>query len=392
MVMFKNRKAQQLVEFLLVAPFIVIFLGVLTEYAYALNCNLTLSQGLKQVTSTIYREIVPNISDSNIRNYVISELTNYLQTNNVPVGGAYSLDVGYYPGASTTKNAVFIASYDYTPAFTLPNVFFHIMPEKFTFRATSSVPAAFLSSNAYDSTISSTKLDGIWNSTANFSSLNAFDTSKRGIMNLTPSATPNIMFLVPQTVAVAGNYYALLYWSGNKIEPRYLNLADGILYTCDATTCTSSGTKLLSTYSGVYNFVFIPKEDTDLTYAGTDATKLKSYWIHVKDSCNTTAPKPCVDTTNPISDKTVDGILKRNLAIIGVTGLSIGNYDGLDVSAASYNPSVVENNSYIVETYGSIVFAHPISVDVSVIINQLKLTNPNPVNATRNTDSSEFGT
>lgn len=386
MITFKNKKAQQLVEFLLVAPFIVIFLGVLTEYAYALNCNLTLSQGLKQVTSTIYKEIVPNISEAAIRNYVISELTNYLQTNNVPVGGAYALDVGYYPGASATKNAVFIASYDYTPAFTLPNVFFHIMPEKFTFRATSSVPAAFLSSNAYDSTITSTKLDTIWNSAANFSSLDAFNASKRGIMNSASSAKPNIMFLVPVYDSTSG-YYSLVYWSGDKVESRLLKTTDGLLYTCNNGVCTTDGSKFMTVYSGVYNFIFVPKNDPEVNLADT-SVKLKSYWVHVKDSCSAVKDPPCDSTTNPVSDKTVDGILKRSLAIIDPTlNMSIGNYDNLDVSNTSYNPSVASSNTYKIETIGSTVFAHPQSEDISILKNGLT-----PVNVTRSTDSAEFGT
>lgn len=390
--MFKNRKAQQLVEFLLVAPFIVIFLGVLTEYAYALNCNLTLSQGLKEVTSTVYREIVPNISDDAVRNYVKNELTSYLQSNNVPIGGDYSVDVGYYPGSSPTANAVFVASYNYTSAFTLPNVFFHILPEKFTFTATSSVPAAFLSSNAYGNSISSTQLDKIWGNPADFSSLDSFNSLKRGIMNLTPNVSLNpstaIIFLVPTAIAVdpPGNYYALVYWSGSKIENRVLKLADGYLYTCDAVGCNKEST-LLSTYPGTYNFIFIPKTDPELTSAGTDATKLKSYWVHVKDSCNTNAPKPCVDTSNAVSDKTVDGILKRALAIVDPNlSRSMGNYDNIDVYP--YNPSAAGSKSYQLDTFGSIVFVHPVTESISGLINGFA-----PVNASRSDiDPKEFGT
>lgn len=366
--MFKNRKAQQLVEFLLVAPFIVIFLGVLTEYAYALNCNLTLSQGLKQVTSTIYREIVPNISESTIKDYVKSELTNYLQTNNVPVGGSYTLDIGYNLDSSKT-NAVFVASYNYTPAFTLPNVFFHILPEKFTFMATSSVPTAFLSSNAYDSSINSTQLDKIWNISADFPSADSFKESKRGIMKKKPSDSVNMLFFVPITVLTpAGKFYAVIDWAG--IQVATLNLTDGNLYNCDALkNCTSRGINLLSAYSGIYNFVFVHDLDADTRF-----DQLYARWIYTQGWATR--------SEQPISDDNMDGILKRTLAISWYQ-LSGGNYDNLNVP--SYNASVADPNIvYTVDTFGSAVFVHNSVMDnISSLI-----TGSPPSNSF--TGSSEF--
>lgn len=379
--MFKNRKAQQLVEFLLVAPFIVIFLGILTEYAYALNCNLTLAQGLKEVTSTVYREIVPDISQSAVRDYVKSELTNYLKNNNVPIGGSYALDVGYNIAGS---NAVFVASYNYTPAFTLPNVFFHILPDKFTFMATSAVPAAFLSPNNYGTSISSTDLDGIWNISHDFSSLSSFDTSKNGIMNLPPSATPNILFLVPKGVVdTANSYYALVPWNGNpNFESRVLNLSDGHLYTCDTSSCSDTGISLMSAYSGCQNFIFVHDSDVN----PLDLSQLQSYWTHVKDSCVPTNNPPCTATSNKISDSTVDGILKRTLGmIVPPLNLSVGNYDGIDVSL--YNMSVSSSNLYQVDTLGSKVIVHDQSENIAPIVNGFNATNVKPDN-----NDTQFGT
>lgn len=378
---FKNKKAQQLVEFLLVAPFIVIFLGILTEYAYALNCNLTLTQGLKNVTASIYKEIVPNITPAQVRNLVKTDLQAYLQQNNVPVGGDYAVDVAYNLDSSNA-NAVFVASYNYVPAFTLPNVFFHIMPDKFTFMATSSIPAAFLSSNSYNA-LSSTDLDKIW-STGDFSSLDSFNSSKNGIMNKTISNTVGMLFLIPITTVASGfsgnNFYSVVNWDGS-IESSLLNTKDGYLYTCSLTDCTSTGATFMNNYNGYYNFIFVH----DMESSAISSGRLGQYWTHLKTPPCDPATFTCtpISAGDKISDSTVDGILKRSLAIIDVMNMSTGNYDNLPVSF--YNPSAAASNNYSMSNYGSAIFIYNPTIDD---ISKLKTGAVSSLSGS----SSEFGT
>ena len=70
----KSSVAQQLVEFLLVAPLMIIILGILLEYAYALSINMTLAQGLKQSTSIIYGQIKPAMTQAEITTLVQATL------------------------------------------------------------------------------------------------------------------------------------------------------------------------------------------------------------------------------------------------------------------------------------------------------------------------------
>lgn len=235
MPLLKKKKAQQLVEFLLVAPFMIIILGILTEYAYALNINMTLTQGLKTVTSSIYGDIKPETTTSEITTLVTTNLTDYLSTSNIPTNTENNIKVNYF---TIGENAVFIARYTYFPAFTLPNVYFKIMPDQFDFLATSSVPKAFLEENDYSMSVDSQTLDKVWSSTAGFSSQDDFNASKEGIMKDTTGRS-NMLFLIPTTAAVGlTKAYALVDWNGNTLKSGTniytLNTDNGNLYECSS--------------------------------------------------------------------------------------------------------------------------------------------------------------
>lgn len=355
----KSRKAQQLIEFLLIAPFMVIVFGILTEYAYGLNTNLTLTQGLKTVTSSIYSQIKPGMTSAQIRTLVDTDLKAYLEANHVPLREENTYSVGYMVQG---QNIIFMASYRYVPAFTLPMFYFKILPDSLTFFATSVVPRAFLSANDYPN-VDSVKLDKIWSSGANFSSLDSFNASKKGIMTTSvganPTTTTKQMFLLPITTPLANNKTYLMIpfnFTGSAIDNRVVNLADGNLYSCDgslhdgtSTKCDNANVKFLSylTTNNFYSVFFVHDVAVPAKYSD-----LPSAWI---------------TGSGALSGNSVDGILKRSLALIGTSGVSDGNFDNIDVS--SYNPEVSIGNSYEVKTFGSVVFIHnPGSDDLSKIV------------------------
>lgn len=339
---FDKHKAQQLVEFLLVAPFFVIILGIVTEYAYALSINMTLSQGLKTVTSELYSEISPNMTQSSIKDLVQTNLTNYLSSNNAPVREENNLQVSY---AIAGDNAVFIASYKYISAFTLPNVYFHFLPDSFNFSSVSSVPAAFLKPSVYAS-IDSTTLDKIWASTADFSSLDSFNDAKQGIMrNSADSAnsqTNSIVFLMPVTTPLGASAitYQVIPWQGTNTG-TYIYLTDNHVYTCDTSSCSPTGFTNYLTYfeSKGYKEIIFYSDNVP-----PDMTTLPTYWA---------------TSSGSLCDKSVDGILKSALALYNSTA-NIGNYDNIDLK--SYNSEVTtlaaNTGGYAVETIGSTVIIH----------------------------------
>lgn len=334
-----KRKAQQLIEFLLIAPFLIMLLGLLTEYAYALNVNMTLAQGVKMATSSIYKKIKPNMSANEIRNQALADLTDYMKSNNVPAASYENVTLAYTQVDSTT---VFIASCPYYSAFTLPNVFFNLIPTQFNFTASASVPTAFLSSNSgYNSGISSTELDQVW-SGSNFSGLDTYDGVRNGIMKDT-DGRDKMLFLVPTIAPSLSNAYILTLWGGENItDGTYnyvLNSADKNIYKCSSTECILE--KKFSEYLGetsYTNILFTPD--------GLGA------WLVPSGSSD-------------ISPKTVDGILKRAIALINTSSKSIGNYDNIDVSA--YNKDASTSKIYTVATSGDKIVVYKTSEEFSCI-------------------------
>lgn len=341
---FKTKKAQQLVEFLLIAPFLIILLGIVTEFAYALNVNMTLSNGLKKVTASIYSQIKPNMSASQINSLVKSDLLDYLKSNNVPTESENNLTVNY---SLSGESAIFISTYRYYSAFTLPNVFFKILPEQFNFLATSSVPAAFLQGNSgYSSGVDSLQLDKIWSSGSDFSSLDSFNDSKEGIMQTSvgsmPSISTKILFLIPDPFTAS--VYYLTNFKGEVLSNCTLSTSTGKL-TGAGCGVSYDGKPFLSYLKGnsYYNVIFVH----DSTIFGSVTTaNVQAAWT---------------SGSGKLYETSVDGALKRALAIINSTSKSIGNFDNLNVSV--YNGGF-SANSYNIDTFGSIVFVYGASDSV----------------------------
>lgn len=353
----KSKQAQQLIEFMLVAPFMIIILGILTEYAYAFNINMTLNQGLKTVASSIYSEIDPGMNTTAIRNQVKTNLETYLDKNNAPTkdgSGNSLLSVGY---TIIGQTAVFNATYTYTPAFTLPNVYFKILPNTFVFFTTCAVPSAFIGDNtAYSSSgLLSTDLDSIWAGTASFSSLDAFNASKRGIMTTSVGSNPvtqkTMLFLIPDSVTPT-NYY-VTHWNGT-VDDCVFNSNTGLI--SGAGCGAYNGGKLINYLKGnnYYNVIFIHDSDVPIT---VNTSTLAGVWLA---------------GSGKISDSTADGILKRALALIDNGNSSIGNYDNLSVSSYS---DVSDGNDYTIENFGSMVFAYTSADNIANIINGLTDSN-----------------
>ncbi|MDD3436892.1 MAG: hypothetical protein PHC64_07060 [Candidatus Gastranaerophilales bacterium] len=348
----KKKHAQQMIEFLLVIPFVIIIFGILTEYAYALNINMTLNQGLKDVASSIYSEIEPGMTQSAVKTQLETDFIKYLDDNNVPTNGENNVKIGYF---IQNQTAVFMASYTYVPAFTLPNVYFKILPDKFNFFTTTAVPAAFLGTNNYNSSIDSETLDKVWSTTASFSSDDDFDAAKKGIMKDNSSGgRARMIFLVPN----AGKYL-LVNWVGTILKSSvsgktyHVDTSNGGLYECnsDGSSCVYSQKFFNYLTSNNYrNVIFI--HDTETPAANLE-TQLITYWVD---------PPASTD----LSQTTVAGILKRALAITDYSGFSIGNYDNLDVP--TYSSSVSTTTNYKVQYFGSMVFVYNTSLDTIVAI------------------------
>lgn len=346
------KKSQQLIEFLLIAPFLIIILGILTEFAYALNIQMTLIQGLKEVTSNIYSEISPGATTDSIKTQALSDLKTYLSNNNAPVESENNINLSYV--TVSPQSAVFMARYTYYPGFTLPKMFFKIMPDQFEFLATVPVPTAFLGVNNYSSGVNSTTLDKVWSSTADFSDLDSFNSSKNGILKSGATARNAMLFLVPNSAAKAlgySNLYALVTWTGSIItigaQTYNVNITTGKINTCSSTTCSATATNFIDymAANNYYNVILINDSDA------ADIADLPTNWAY-DSSMNPIT----VTTSTDLSGSNADGILKRALSIITAPSTVNGNYDNLS------------NTSYTVKHLGSMVFCIPTSINTSTII------------------------
>jgi len=301
----KSRPAQQLVEFLLVAPFMIIILGIVMEYAYALNINMTLTQGLKEVTSNMYYSVKPNMATSDIIAAVQTNLETYLDDNNVATEAANGLSLSYAPVGNTS---VLIASYKYIPAFTLPQLYFRFLPSEFNFVAASAVPTVFMNANNYGSTKTAT-LDGIWS-------------APKGV-KITDAAHGEMLFLLPTIAPGLTSPCEIKDWGGTS-GAYVVDANDGKLYTCTATTCSDSGKMFKTYYAASTNIIFVHDSGA---------------WAD---------------------------LLKESLGLASSAGLTRGNYDNINVSL--YNAGIVDTDpteQYIVTTSGAKMFAYTSADNIS---------------------------
>lgn len=408
----KKRKSQQLLEFLLIAPFIMMVMALLIEYAYAFNINMTLRQGLRTVTSNIYSEMRPGITQAQIRTLVQYNLAKYLQSNNIAVSDTNpTVSYTYSSPNSTTpanQTAVFAATFTYNVAFTLPNLYspsgrHSMFPDSFTFFTTVAVPSAFLTQNNYPTDparLNSDQLDRIWSDPGSFGTIDkGFNEARDGIMRVDPDdptlTAKNrgyILFMVPwndlQTAALAGraanmpttaNTYVAMAWdgaayhtTGAQLFVLDINTPNGSLYTCASIVANTDFACTPVTNWNLLDFVKSTKSgDTGYPPNGTSGNSMVIFipsadlisikakvtpWISGADTTGDLCPNP----------DNVSGILKKAISLQGLSfpmnGRSLGNYDNLDVSG--YNTSFDSFSSmsgwnFIYRPLGSIAFVYP---------------------------------
>lgn len=329
MIRFKRKKAQQLIEFLLAAPFLIIILGIITEYAYALNVNMTVSLGLKAVTTNIYKKIKPGLTAAQISTLVLSDLNSYLSDNNVTTtysaSGEQALSL---QTLSIGDNTIFVASYRYYPAFTLPKAYFKILPDQFDFVASSVIPSAFLKDN----------------SAYNLSTASLPNNTKQGIMT-TGNSSERMLFFVQtidySTYLEGNDGYLIKTWDGTAVMngTDYVVLKAGTdeIYSCSSTACSQSG-NLSGVMPGSLNSVIFVHDSS-------------SVWLYPPDS-------------GDLSDLNVTGVLKRAIALTNNSDSSVGNYDNADVS--NYN-QIFPALTYRTTVMGSVVVAYDFNSDQSTI-------------------------
>lgn len=134
------KKAQQIIEFLLITPFIIAILGIMSELAYAFNINMTLQKGTEFAAGEVY--LYP--AQTNIESIIQESLKNYLDEHYVPYSDTVDVQI-----VTTGQNSIVLSSYSYKSAFTLPNMFVKIIPEEFSFSGIATVNNSYVRQNNF---------------------------------------------------------------------------------------------------------------------------------------------------------------------------------------------------------------------------------------------------
>ena len=140
----KKVKAQELVEFLVVAPFFIIIFGIMTEYAFAMHSRYLLTNGLKTSVGNIYSNIQADTTTEKTLGQIKTDLNEYLESNNASLS-----EVSVNIAAQGNYVSSIKASAVYKCAFTLPLFIGNILPKSFNFETLTMVPSAFLKDSGY---------------------------------------------------------------------------------------------------------------------------------------------------------------------------------------------------------------------------------------------------
>ncbi len=354
MINLKRKNAQQVVEFLLIAPFVIAFLAFFTEYAYALNINLTLTKALKTSTAKLYQYAKPNVTQDEIASFVKSNFIKALEENGIPTKEENNIKVGCF---KTEHAGIFMAQYTYYPAFSLPTIFFKIMPDKFNFMTTVPVPLALLKSNDYSGAVSTETLDTIHGANS-FSNLADFDSIKKGFLKDTTSGRNKMLFLFPsEEFTDQEDTYLILNFDGEPVTTtKTVGEGDDTSTQSFHKVYSKNKTNLLEcsvvektcseSDESLYNYIsnngktYIYVIDKSSAESDTTSSNIKERWL---------------DTTSDtdISQSSIHGILKNTIAIINTSTSAIGNYDMLDCSS---NNEACASSSVTIRPFGSMIF------------------------------------
>jgi len=349
---YKKRKAQQLVEFAIVLPILMVILLLIIETGFAVYTKTCLSEAVKMSlfqVNTLYKFWGDeDQKKNNISIQIENNIKDYFTNHNIPYSGSIKASIEKIPGSTTSLLKV---TYDYYPIFRLPNIFNNeIIPEKFTFSSAQVINNTLIEPSVFESGFSTTNLSSIgkYNATADPRS----SILKNRVVQYTGQPTnldtrKTTAFLVGFDTAAGGanlKYARLFDWWGSDLLPP--NMAFNI-QTGHITVKSPyyNGANWLDT-NVPYNWVLsalgfahavYTKADTnpgfvdyklDLANANA-AMNLGLPWCN--QGCNN-----CGTDVSDWSDHYTDNLLKRGISTLySVSNPPVGNLDPLKNNGAS---------------------------------------------------------
>lgn len=299
-----RKKAQQLVEFVLILPVLLMVLVVIIETGFAINARITLSEAVKMSMAEVSQLAGQTGNETNKTNYIKNQLNtdliSYFNSHNIPYANTMNVKIGNVTG---TNLALVSASYNYSPTFTLPNLLgAQIIPSKYSLRSQQLINKALISDNS-NFNLSDDELR------------NKYIYPSTSILKTTNIDGINMRDKIGFLIDTDGNTRAeLRKWDGTEFTATsgfQFDLTNGYLYQGNVNKFTPYVCKLFE--SGITTAI-----DTRMNSAA---------W------CSTAA-----ECTGDVSHHSYDLATKRALSfLMADTGKAWGSYEPIDDSMNNFN-------------------------------------------------------
>lgn len=330
-----NKKAQQLAEFLLVAPLLMIFILILVEFSFALNARITLAEAVKNSVFKAKQNVYSNTLISEIQSYIQT----YLSDHNIP-----NSDSATVSAVVVDDNTMILAHYSYIPVFKLSSMFGNIIPDKYNFTSYQLIDNAYLNaSGGFGSTLTTSNL-------SSFGFLGIGLDRRNGVIKDQAidgtDARTLTAFMVDFGTAPNGNKIARVFdWFGTDLLPKthVFDMQTGYLMTStDGVNWTDTTTPytwfLMS--RGYTHALYTPIKSGAIAPTPYATYTLKnnsnSTWI---SWCNqpTTAAGTCStsSTDDFVSDSNVNNMVKRAFG---------GLHTATPIASGSFEPTTGTNS------------------------------------------------
>jgi hypothetical protein len=358
--MKKNKNAQQVVEFALVIPVLIIIFLFIVEIGFTLNAKLILSEAVKLSIAKTGQMV--GESEADIKTAIENSIKAYVAEQNLPNSNLITVEITDSAPDNTTLIKV---NYTYKPIFSLFDVFGNnIIPSEFNFTSYQIINSSLLKNNDYTMAYDTATLHG-------------FSKDSSVLKTQTIDAVDfryQIAFLVGFNTASGGtdyNYARLFSWWGEDLLPQqlYLNIQSGNLEV--KTPYYNAGSRFDTKIP--YNWVLSALGYTHAIYARVDsnsalsnvklnlASSLVSYNLSIplfgQSSCASCGSGSPDVFEGDMLDSSIDNINKRgiNLYLDGSSS-PFGSFDSIDsisnnAKLQTLHQYTFGNSSYLIKLF-----------------------------------------
>lgn len=353
-----SQKAQQLVEFVIILPILIIILVVIIEIGFVLNAKLSLAEAIKaslfQINTLYNNSDNQTLKTQYIKDQLKIYIEDYFFSHNLPVNTNNTISVGINNIGNNT--ALVSAHYKYSPVFVLPNILnSNIIPANYTIVSTQAVNNMLIQSDNFSNSLTN-------------ANLTSFSGSKTSILiskaiGVITDARKYIAFLIGFDSSSDYKYARLFDWWGNDILPANtaLNLETGKVRVKDLSNTwvddnTNSFVDVLANRG--YTHAIYAKMDTNPNF--------QDYQFNLSSSnttlnagipwCNQSGKASC---DSDISSQTFDILNKRGISfLLDSNNGAYGSFDSVVGNSTNSTLNVIKNqkfsnanSSYILRLY-----------------------------------------